>query len=86
MLLAIPSLSLAAVAIVIYFVYYDGRLGPQATERYLRTPAMESVDCVRGWERLSTWSYVCTIRWGNRSVTGHIEVNENRVTGDDMLP
>ena len=86
MVLAIPSVCVAAVAIVIYFVYYNGRLGPHATDQYLRTPAMESVECVRGWERLSTWSYVCTIRWANRSVTGHIEVNESRVTGDDMLP
>jgi hypothetical protein len=37
---------------------------------------MGSVNCVRGWQRLSTWTYVCTIHWRDGThVTGHVEVD-----------
>jgi len=70
-----------------YFVYYRGKLGPLATEAALRTDAMRDVHCVRGWRRLSTWTYVCTINWrdGTRA-TGAVEVDAHRVTSDNVLP
>jgi hypothetical protein len=48
---------------------------------------MRSVHCVRGWQRLSTWTYVCTIQWRDgRRVTGQVEVDAHRVASDDLLP
>jgi len=70
-----------------YFVYYRERLGPAATEAALRTEAMRGVHCVRGWRRLSTWTYVCTIQWRDGThVTGHVEVDARRVTNEEVLP
>jgi hypothetical protein len=70
-----------------YFVYYRGKLGRAETEAALRTDAMRRVQCVRGWQRLSTWTYVCTIQWRDgKRVSGDVEVDAHRVTNDGMLP
>ena len=72
--LALVALSTALVVMALpagYFVYYHRKLGPAQTDAELRTDAMRSVHCVRGWQRLSTWTYVCTIQWRDgRRVTG----------------
>src|SRR3954468_6285454 len=84
-----PALSagLAVIFLAGYVVYYRGKLGPAGTEAALRTDAMRSVHCVRGWHRLSTWTYVCTIHWDDGThVTGHVDVDAHRVTSEDMLP
>src|SRR4051794_3175839 len=88
--LALLVLSAALVVIAFlagYFVYYRGKLAPAETEAALRTDAMRSVQCVRGWRRLSTWTYVCTIHWRDGTlVTGHVEGDAHRVTSGEMLP
>ena len=87
---ALLALSAALVVIAFlagYFVYYRGKLAPAETEAALRTDAMRSVQCVRGWRRVSTWTYVCTIhRRDGTLVTGQVEVDAHRVTSEDMLP
>ena len=88
--LALVALSAALVVMALpagYVVYYHGKLGPAATEAALPTDAMRSVSCARGWQRLSTWTYVCTIQWRDgRRVTGQVEVDAHRVTSDELLP
>jgi len=87
---ALLALSAALVVIAFlagYFVYYRGKLAPAETEAALRTDAMRSVQCVRGWRRVSTWTYVCTIHWRDGTlVTGHVEVDAHRVRSEEMLP
>src|SRR3954447_25452519 len=86
---ALLALSAALVVIAFlagYFVYYRGKLGPAETEAALRTDAMR-VQCVRGWRRVSTWTYVCTIHWRDGTlVTGNVEVDAHRVRSEEMLP
>lgn len=85
--LALPAALVVIAFVAGYFVYYRGRLGPAETEAALRTDAMRSVHCVRGWQRVSTWTYVCTIHWRDGTVvTGHVEVDAHRVTSEDVLP
>jgi hypothetical protein len=85
-------LALSAALVVIaflagYFVYYRSKLAPAETEAALRADAMRGVQCERGWRRVSTWTYVCTIHWRDGTlVTGHVEVDAHHVTSEDMLP
>jgi len=91
-------LAVAGVLVVggaIYFLQYNGRLGPAATARFIGGGKAKSVKCQRGWRVLPSrglsylfhWTYACRVEWnpglGPPETLG-VRVNTKRVTDSEL--